>query len=142
MTDRDLLRERLIAEEDLRLGLYRDTKGQWTIGVGHNLSVKGITRATALFILDEDLDEILADIARVLPWTADLPSPAFRAIVEIGFNAGLDGLLLFRKMLSAAHAHDFLTAGDEILRSELAPSRRQRLAALMQSAASPGSVNS
>ena len=42
--DKDLLMEKVIAHEGMRLDVYKDTLGINTIGIGRNLDDRGITK--------------------------------------------------------------------------------------------------
>jgi lysozyme len=131
--DREALRQQLIAHEGLRLRVYMDTRGKLTIGVGRNLTDDGISEAEAMLLLDHDIQATLDGLTQALPWTAQLDAPRLRVLADIGFNVGIDGLLKFHRMLSAVEAHDYGSAADEVIHSQLAPQRAQRLAVLMRS---------
>ena len=83
----DLLVAELIRDEDLRLKPYADSVGKMTIGVGRNLDDKGITREEALYLLDNDIDECVADLAD-FPWFPKLPENPQRAVLNLRFNLG------------------------------------------------------
>ena len=125
------LKQQLIDHEGLRLRPYSDTKGQLTIGVGHNLSVRGLTHDQVMDILDDDVTETINGLIQALPWTQTLDAPRFRVLVDVAFNAGIDGLLNFHKMLAALQKGDYVTAAAEIMNSQLAPQRAQSLAGLL-----------
>jgi lysozyme len=131
--DRDALRQQLIAHEGLRLRVYADSVGKLTIGCGRNLTDDGISQDEAMLLLDHDISATLDGLLRALPWTAQLDAPRLRVLADIGFNAGIEGLLRFRKMLDAVERRDYGTAADEVIHSQLAPNRAQRLAVLMRS---------
>ena len=42
--DKDLLMQKLVAHEGMRLDVYKDTLGINTIGIGRNLDDRGITK--------------------------------------------------------------------------------------------------
>jgi lysozyme len=131
--DRDALRQQLIAHEGLRLRAYLDTRGKMSIGVGRNLLDDGISEEEALYLLDHDITATLNGLHDALPWTAQLDAPRLRVLADIGFNCGIEGLLKFHKMIAAVEAKDYGTAADEVIHSQLAPHRAQRLAVLMRS---------
>ena len=83
----DLLVAELIRDEDLRLKPYADSVGKITIGVGRNLDDKGISKTEALYLLDNDIDECVADLAS-FPWFAKLPEGPQRAVLNLRFNLG------------------------------------------------------
>jgi lysozyme len=61
----DLLALTLQRHEGLRLRLraYRDTVGKLTIGYGRNLDDRGISEDEAGFMLDNDIDLVVAELA-------------------------------------------------------------------------------
>ena len=83
----DLLVAELIRDEDLRLKPYADSVGKLTIGVGRNLDDKGLSRTEVLYLLDNDIDECVADLAS-FPWFAKLPEGPQRAVLNLRFNLG------------------------------------------------------
>lgn len=130
--DRRTLVDRLIVNEGLRLKVYLDTKFNATIGIGRNLSDKGISRDEALYLCGNDIDEILPQLDQQIPWWTTLDGLRQGILVEIAFNAGVEGLMGFHKMLADVQAQNYDGAADEIEQSELAQGRRDRLAALMR----------
>lgn len=131
--DRESLKQQLIAHEGLRLRPYTDTVGKLTIGVGRNLTDKGISPDEADQLLEHDISGTINDLLQAMPWVEFLDAPRFRVLVDIGFNAGIGGLMRFHKMLAAVQKRDYETAAKEVIASQLAPARAERLAALMRS---------
>lgn len=113
------LQEQLERHEGLRLKPYRDTVGKLTIGVGRNLSDKGISHDEAMMLLDGDMAEARRD-ARTLPFFIDLDSVRQDVVTNMVFNLGLTRLNHFRKMKAALEAGDFHTAAAEMLDSKWA----------------------
>lgn len=136
MTPEDFLalRQQLMAHEGLRLFPYTDTAGKLTIGYGRNLTDKGITLREAEQLLDHDITETIQSVLMALPWTAMMAPARFRVLVNIAFNAGINGLLGFHKMLAATQQGDYTTAAHEIANSHLAPHRAEALADIMRTA--------
>lgn len=87
-------------EEGLRLKPYVDTVGKITIGMGRNLSDKGITRDEALFLLKNDIAEASEEIKAHLPWFFSLTESQQAALTDLAFNMGIGGLMAFKAMLS------------------------------------------
>ena len=56
--DIDKIRQTLIKHEGMRLDLYQDHLGIYTIGVGHNIQERGITTRVAHMMLEEDIDYV------------------------------------------------------------------------------------
>lgn len=123
--DRDALRQQLIRHEGLRLKPYTDTVGKLTIGVGRNLTDKGITHAEARYLLDTDITEAINALV-TFPWFPDLDALRQRVFVDLCFNLGVTRLRTFTKMLAACERHDWPTAARELLDSTYATQVGQR----------------
>jgi lysozyme len=145
---RDQIASELLADESFRAFVYDDATGKPitegsvlignpTIGIGRCLNKKGITKAEAEILLSNDLDEITADLSKLLPVFATLDEPRSRVLVEMAFNMGVTNLLGFRDMLSAIEQEDYQSASVHMLDSTWAKqvgARAVRLAELMKSA--------
>lgn len=121
----------LIADEGLRLKPYRCPAGKLTIGVGRNLTDKGISKAEAYIMLQNDMDEVEDALDRILPWWRGLSEGRQQALLNMCFNLGINGLLGFRRMLAALQGGDYMAAADEMLASKWAAQvgdRAQRIA--------------
>lgn len=133
------LHEQLIAHEDLRLFPYVDTVGKITIGVGHNLTDKGISKKIALLLLDEDLDEAVGDLA-TFPWFAALDPIRQRVVVEMRFNLGPTRFRGFRNTLAAVSRGQYDVAAQGMLASKWAKQVKGRavtLATMMRTGQEP-----
>lgn len=111
------LRAQLIQDESLRLKPYTDTKGQITIGVGHNLSARGITMAQALEWLDDDIGETVDDVEHAWPWVARLDNVRQHVLLNMAFNLGTVKLGAFHRFLDALQAGNYQTAAMEMMDS-------------------------
>lgn len=88
----------LVAREGRRLKAYRDSKGVWTIGVGHTgaagppVVTAGLTvtaaECDALFARDVERFVRIVDDAVGRPAAGPLPQHAFDALVSLCFNIG------------------------------------------------------
>jgi lysozyme len=138
--DADKLLAELVTEEALKLKPYTDTVGKLTIGVGRNLSDRGISRDEAVLFCRNDIAATCADLDRALPWWRDLEEPRQRVLADMGFNLGVPHLLGFQRMLAAARAGDFLAAAQEMMSSKWASqvgARAVHLAATMRDGVDP-----
>lgn len=63
-----LLKQILIQHEGLRLFPYKCTAGKLTIGVGRNLETRGITHDEAIYLLENDIDEVLNACTNLPYW--------------------------------------------------------------------------
>jgi len=62
-----------------------------TIGVGRNL-VKGITPSESDYLFNNDRQEVENELDRFMPWWQQLNDARQVAIVELGFNLGVEHL--------------------------------------------------
>ncbi len=104
-------------QEALRLKLYRDTQGKATIGYGHNLDAKGISKNIASLILTEDTQDAIKDLQMHLPWYVELNEPRQSGLISMAFNLGIVGLLKFHDTLEALQAQNWQAAHDHVLNS-------------------------
>lgn len=132
MTDRT---KQLKRHEGLRLKPYKDTEGKITIGYGHNLTDKGITKHIADMLFYYDLWDTCYQVREKLPYSKDLCEPRQTVLVNMAFNMGINGLLSFTEMLNAVKEKDFKKASKEMLNSKWAKqvgSRAEELAVQMK----------
>lgn len=108
--DRELLRRQLIRDEGLRLKPYKDTVGKVTIGVGRNLDDKGISEDEAAMLLDNDIDEHVADLDKHLPWWRGMDDRRQNALANMAFNLGITRLMLFTQTLDNLKRGDYEAA--------------------------------
>ena len=130
------LRETIQAVEGLRLTPYEDTTGHISIGYGYNLSSRGISETIADWLLNDALVEAEHGIQQGWPSFTALDDVRQRALVEMGYNMGVHGVLQFRRMLHALAIQDWKTAAAEVLNSQAAnllPSRYHRLSIMIES---------
>lgn len=95
--------------------LYKDSRGIWTIGVGHNIQERGLSDAAIDFIFTEDLEDVLQD-ANTFPWFASLDPVRQAAIIDMLFNMGLTVFRRFRRTIAYIQRGEYDRAGEEILR--------------------------
>lgn len=146
MTADDLaaLDRQLVANEARKPYLYDDatgkriTKGSTVIGhptwgVGFNADAIDFTDAAIDAQFEAVRTRTINEVFNGLPWTQHLGSGPLRAVIDIAYNAGFDGLRGFHKMLACLQVGDLSGASKEVINSHLAPGRAQRLAALILS---------
>jgi lysozyme len=112
------LREQLASEEDVRFFPYIDTKGNATIGIGHNLTGRGISQQVLELIYQEDVDEAIDDLNRELSWWKNLDDVRARVFADLCFNMGINALLEFHNMISASVSSDWGKAAKELMDSQ------------------------
>ena len=129
------LKNLLVKHEDFKPFPYVDTSGHITIGIGRNLSDRGISPTEGLQLLDDDLQYFIAKLSHYVTCFDTLSDNRKICLVDICFNVGLNGLLNFTKMLAALSHDDYETAAVEILNSKAAqqcPERYHQLANIMR----------
>lgn len=89
------LEELIRLNEKEKLFPYKDTVGKLTIGIGHNLTDKGISRAVSAMIFQEDLDEAKSTLFKAFPWVTKLDEVRYAALVDMTFNMGINSLKKF-----------------------------------------------
>jgi lysozyme len=127
----------LMYDEGVRAKAYRDSKGYWTIGVGHYLGT------------DQSFSHLAWDMETIfLTFLTDLNSAIFytkkqiynfdslsvnrqRVLVNMMFNLGPNRFAGFKKMIKAIHDGNIRRAYKEMLDSKWArqdvPNRARRL---------------
>jgi|TARA_R110000824_G_scaffold116455_4_gene267896 lysozyme len=121
------LEDLLIAHEGVRLKPYDDAtgkqlrkgvkiKGKITIGVGRNLSDRGISQDELSYLLATDI-EIAKKDAATFDYFEDLNDPRQAVIVSMCFNIGLPRWRRFKRTHAAILKQDFETAAVELLAS-------------------------
>ena len=127
----DNLHEQLVRDEGMVLRPYKDSLGFLTIGVGHNLDAKAITKRAAFVILDDDIADTRVGLLAQWPWMRELSPARLGAFVNLAFNMGVGGLAGFKKLLAAAQEGKWADAALELLDSQYASQvgeRAQRVA--------------
>ena len=125
------LKALLIQQEDLKLFPYTDTTGNITIGVGRNLSARGVSQPEALGMLDDDILWFTSKIVESLPWASQLSDNRFCGVISIAFNIGLHGLLECNTLLNYLEAGHWQSAHDDclgLLAAKQAPARYTQIA--------------
>ena len=128
------IEEQLILHEGLKLKPYRCTEGKLTIGVGRNLDDKGISELEALYLLWNDIKDVMDALDRYA-WYRQLDPVRQKALIDMAFNLGLGGLMQFKKMIAAIELGDYGAAADQMLDSRWArqvKTRADRLAEMMR----------
>lgn len=153
---RELLKAHLIAEEDKRTHVYRCAANKNTVAVGRNLddvgltldeekhlgctvadilAGKALTEEQCDYLLDNDVDRVVGQLDKSLPWWRSRSDFTRVAMASMAFQMGINGLLKFKRMLAALHAGDYETARREGLDSEWAkqtPERAKRVTDLFK----------
>ena len=120
------LKTLLVHHESYRQFPYTDVTGHLTVGIGRNLSDRGISTTEAFYLLDDDVLYFTAKLNHFLPFFPMLNEPRQIALVDMCFNLGIQGLLNFTQMISALERGDYIEAANEMLDSKWALQVGQR----------------
>ncbi len=117
---RQKLRSMLINHESYVQFPYSDTTGHLTIGIGRNLTDRGISNSEAIYLLDEDIIYFDGKLNHFLPFFHKLSENRQICLINLCFNVGIQGFLNFRNMILALESHDYERAAQEMLDSKWA----------------------
>lgn len=127
------IEDRFIRHEGLRLKPYKDSKGIWTIGVGHNIEADkvmlkkldylkkhGITKDYALSLLKVDIAEHSKKLILAIKWIEKLDNARSLALLDMAFNMGIKGLQTFKFTLKLIQIGSYNIAANNIRKSKYA----------------------
>ena len=135
-TDGAALRALLEDHEGRRAFAYRDTVGKLTIGVGRNLTDRGLEEDEIDLLLANDIAIAVEACGEIFgPRFAAFSAPRRQALISMAFNLGGPRLAAFRRMRAAIAAGDWDAAATEALDSRWARQTGRRatdIAALLR----------
>jgi lysozyme len=123
--------------EGYKTKVYKDTKGNRTIGIGFNLEDAGnkrflkqsgidlnellegreLTDSEVTKLYNHSLTQAFSDAQQFDPQFAKRPEPVKKAIVDMAFNLGLTKLNQFKGVKAALGQNDYKAAADEMVDS-------------------------
>jgi lysozyme len=111
--------------EGLRLSPYKDSRGIWTIGYGHNMQTEDPdyhqwTIGQAVLQLGEDIKTAEHGLDHFLPWWTELDNVRQDALVNLTFNIGIYSVLGFHHFLGFLQSGAYSAAGDALVDSDWA----------------------
>lgn len=113
----DRLKSRLSIDEGNKAKPYTDTVGKLTIGVGRNLTDRGLSPDEVNYLLANDIVIATSDAKKLVPVFDSLDDVRQEVLVNMSFNLGIDRLRGFKRFLAAVNAKDFAKASVEMLDS-------------------------
>lgn len=146
--DASRLRKQLVLHEGLKLEPYKCTADKWTIGVGHNFQdvpltdrqemiifgtlkktfqetldafrKKPMTKEQAMFLLDEDIQELCIKKMQGKVWWEAVKGDDVRTrvLIDLCFNMGIATLSSFKNTLAAVARKDWDAAADGLQASK------------------------
>lgn len=103
--------------EGFRQFVYKDSLGIETIGIGRNLKNRGVTRAEALYLLENDIADFTKQLRDRLYWFDSIHEDAQMVLIDMAFNMGLGGLMTFTQTLEHIKNENYKKASETMLQS-------------------------
>lgn len=134
----NLLVSELKRDEGFVSHAYQDHLGFWTIGIGRLVDQRrggGISMAEAEYLLANDISRVWSSLRLSIPWFDRLTDTRKRALVNMAFQLGVNGLLNFRRTLTHLEAGRYDAAAKEALNSNWArqtPARAKRISDMIK----------
>jgi len=128
--------------EGVRPMPYTDTVGKLTIGVGRNLTDRGLLPSEIEFLLDNDMHLVTMQ-CMTFPWFEALDEVRQAVILDMAFNMGMTVLRTFTNTLNLIAAGDYHGAAGNMLKSKWATQvgpRATQLSNMMATGAWPQGV--
>lgn len=122
----ETLSQRIARHEGFCAFAKVDVPPMLCIGYGHDITqsaadtdyANGITRGTALSLLQDDIARAKRQLTTELPWTVNLSQIRQEVLIEMVFQLGINGLLKFKNMLACAKRGDDKGVYDNMLSSK------------------------
>lgn len=132
------LEDQLLRDEGVRKSVYQDSLGFWTIGVGRLVDARkggGLSDSEIRVLLANDISRVRDEVARRLPWAAQLDDVRLAVLHNMAFQMGVNGLLGFKNTLEMVRRGDYAAASVGMMQSKWAtqtPNRSKRLSEQMR----------
>lgn len=130
-----LTKDLITKHEGRKNRLYQDSLGNWTIGIGYNLSSEVISDAVIDLLYEEYMAGLMSQMTRTYRWFAELPDDKKAAITDMRFNLGPARFSEFQTFISLIAASKFKEAAQD-LRGTLVykqlPVRYEELAKILE----------
>jgi len=118
----DKVKEMLIRHEGVMCTLYDDTAEppRKTIGVGRNLTDRGITEDEAMYMLDNDIKRVMNQLDEYWTVWRGFPEKGQMVCLDMCFQMGIQGFMGFRRTRALMEMGMWLEASEELLDSKYA----------------------
>lgn len=124
--NRTRIRAQLVKHEGLQLKPYTDTVGKVTIGVGRNLTDRGISEDEAMDLLDHDINIAREACLQLYGGFDTFTENRQHALIDFVFNVGKGTASTFTNMIKAIEGRHWDDAADHLLDSKYAKQVGQR----------------
>ena len=133
----DKLTDMMIQDEDEKFQIYQDDNGNWTVGIGYNLSANGISKNVSRMLFKECTQEFLGDLSLIFidQTYFAFPSNIQMVLFNMRFQMGYTGFRRFKRMILAVKVYDWYGMIREMKDSiwyHKYTSRAERLIALVE----------
>lgn len=111
------LTQELEVDEGFVSHAYQDNAPEkyWTIGIGRMIDKRkngGITKDEAYYLLANDINKVQAQVQAALPWVTKLTDARQRALCNMAFQMGINGLLGFKNTLGYIEQGNYTKAAE------------------------------
>jgi len=113
------IEDMLIRHEGMKPMPYQDTKGIWTVGVGHNLQANPMPDNCIMELLHSDIATAVGGL-NSFTWFAGLNDARQAALIDMVFNLGIAGFSKFTLTIKHFEVGDYAAASKEMLNSQWA----------------------
>ena len=110
---KDRLTRQLMKHEDIRKKPYTCTAGKLTIGIGRNLTDRGLTTEECMYLFENDLKIATRDLVSVFGNIGYFSTMRQVALIDMMFNLGKPRFLGFKKMIAAIKEADWKEAANQ-----------------------------
>lgn len=110
------LRMLLIKHEGYERFPYMDSLGKLSVGVGYNLTDRGLPDSFINTQLNQDIEYFYNELGNTFPWFYRLNDVRQMVLIDMCFM-GFKKFCEFKCLIDALSKEDFKRAGEEILRS-------------------------
>ena len=105
--DHKKLKKLLIEHEGIKYAPYKCTAGKTTIGIGHNLDEKGVSKAVVNLMYEEDVAEVESDLEAIFGDFDALPEQIQLVLADMRFQLGYGGFRSFKRMILAVKGRNW-----------------------------------
>lgn len=119
VTKNDILKARLTRSEGRKTKPYVDTVGKITIGIGWNLTDRGLPDKIIEELFELSLSEATLEAERI-PVYSKLNPARKTVLIDMVFNMGLHSVLQFKNTLACLALGQWDAAAENMLRSDWA----------------------
>lgn len=116
--DHKKLKKMLIEHEGIKYAPYKCTAGKTTIGIGHNLDDKGISKAVVDLLYNEDVAEVESDLKAIFDDFYTLPEQIQLVLADMRFQLGYKGFRSFKRLIIAVKDRNWSVMFAQMKRSQ------------------------